>query len=287
MATRFNVISLGTHSDLDTREGNTTAEGASDLVGQTFGTGDDPLLNHIQEFSPGGTGYARGDFTAYDLDNSPSETFKIDGGPEQTFDGVAAYWATLTYTDGTTSSISAVIFQDTNGNTYLAPEFTANLDQRALEAKPIESLTLNSIAQNRGISGLAADRQTTDFMVCFARGTKLATSFGPVAVENLTVGTPLLTLDNGPQPIRWIGKRTVVQPVKSRPVCIRAGALGGGLPEQDLRVSPQHRVLGSLQARRAHVRSGRNSCSSQKTRWIAGHLCFHHSGTDHLFPCSL
>ncbi len=58
----------------------------------------------------------------------------------------------------------------------------------------------------------------------------------------------VITSDNGPQPLRWIGKthvdaaRLTAMP-QLRPVRIRAGALGKGLPSADLIVSPQHRVL--------------------------------------------
>ncbi len=40
--------------------------------------------------------------------------------------------------------------QDVNGNTYLVPEETNNADQVALTAKPIQSLTLNSVVSNSG-----------------------------------------------------------------------------------------------------------------------------------------
>ncbi len=56
-------------------------------------------------------------------------------------------------------------------------------------------------------------------------------------------------MGNGPQTIRWIGSRryalseTTDTCDKSRPVRIMAGALGSGLPRQDLLVSRQHRML--------------------------------------------
>lgn len=243
MATTFNVISLGQQADMDTIEGNSSAEGASDLVGLSFGSASDPLCNEVQVFSPGSTGYQGGNRAVYDLDNSPSETFRIDGGAEQTFDGTALFGATITYTDGTTANISAVLFQDTAGNTYLAPEFSANSDQRALEAKPIQSLDLNSVIRDFRLSGMTGDREAGNFMVCFAAGTEIGTPSGPVCVENLAVGDLVSSIDNGPQPIRWIGSREVTATGPMRPVHICPGALGNGLPRQDLWVSQQHRVL--------------------------------------------
>jgi hypothetical protein len=58
----------------------------------------------------------------------------------------------------------------------------------------------------------------------------------------------LETLDNGRQQIRWIGSRKlnlaelILKP-HLRPIRISAGALGPGLPDRDLLVSPQHRIL--------------------------------------------
>lgn len=58
----------------------------------------------------------------------------------------------------------------------------------------------------------------------------------------------MLTLDHGAQEIRWIGSSTFGRGALQRnpklcPVRIPAGALGHGLPAQDLVVSRQHRVL--------------------------------------------
>jgi hypothetical protein len=243
MATRFNVISLGKHSDLDTVEGHFNVEGSAAFVGKTFGSDTDPLLHYILSFSPGSAGFSHGTGNAYDLDNAPSETFRIDDGPDQVFDGAVAFWATLTYADGSTAKISAVILQDTQGNTYLAPEFSANTDQQALDAKPILSMTLTGVAQDSDISGLKGEREAGNFMVCFASGTELATPSGSTPVERLAIGDLVCTLDNSAQPIRWIGTRTVTAENALRPVRILAGALGEGLPTRDLNVSQQHRML--------------------------------------------
>lgn len=83
---------------------------------------------------------------------------------------------------------------------------------------------------------------------CFTPGTMIATPRGERRVEDLKVGDRVITRDNGLQEIRWIGTRTLgADELKRRahlqPVLIRTGALGHGLPERDLLVSPQHRVL--------------------------------------------
>lgn len=245
MPTTFNVISLGVLSDIDTTEGNNTAEGASNLVGMTFGSAGNALVNNFVTMSPVGD---PGSY--YDMDNNPSEQFSIDGGASQTFDGTAIYNATITYIDGTTATITAVVYQDVNGNTYLAPEYSANTDQTALEAGAIRSITLDSLAGNNYL-GLTTSRETWDYVTCFVRGTKIETENGPVAIEDLQVGDPVRTVDNGLQSLRWIGRRKVVAENAFAPILIRKGALGN---TEDLRVSPQHRIL--LSGWRAEVNLG-------------------------------
>ena len=83
---------------------------------------------------------------------------------------------------------------------------------------------------------------------CFTPGTRIATPKGEVLVERLKAGDRVLTRDNGIQTIRWVGKKKLdhlqLKMLKElRPILIRAGALGGGRPEQDMMVSPMHRML--------------------------------------------
>ncbi len=97
-----------------------------------------------------------------------------------------------------------------------------------------------------GVTGGLTEEQTA--VVCFTSGTLIKTREGNVAVEDLKIDDEVLTLDQGYQPIRWIGSRTLSKQAldanpKLRPIRIKAGALGNNMPEQDLMVSPQHRVL--------------------------------------------
>lgn len=243
MPTTFNVISLGNYASIDPTEGNTTAENASALVGLTFGGPGNALVNNFQSFSQGSSGYSGGNNTAYDQNNSASnDQFRLDGGPNQIFDASAVYNATITYLDGSTATITAVIFQDTAGNTYLAPEFSANADQSALEAAPIQSLTLDSLVGDN-YSGMTGSRETWNFVPCFTEGVRIDTPDGDVAIEKLKVGDLVRTRDHGDQPIRWIGRVSCRAEGNLIPVRIAQGALGKALPERDLVVSPQHRIL--------------------------------------------
>ncbi|MCB2129294.1 MAG: Hint domain-containing protein [Rhodobacteraceae bacterium] len=83
---------------------------------------------------------------------------------------------------------------------------------------------------------------------CFTPGTMIATLKGEMAVENLKVGDRIVTRDNGIQEIRWIGRRELrhaelAAKTNLRPILLRQGCLGRGLPERDMLVSPNHRLL--------------------------------------------
>ena len=141
---------------------------------------------------------------------------------------------------------------------------------------PADNITIFAVFDGDTMLGIVAKSQlevgqTYDFVsagqtgdtvaypslfVCYGPGTLIDTPDGLRAVERLQVGELVETLDHGPQVIRWI--RIDEQDLKavereSRPVLIAAGALGAGLPAQDLIVSPQHRIFvgagGQLQDR--------------------------------------
>lgn len=83
---------------------------------------------------------------------------------------------------------------------------------------------------------------------CFTPGTLIATPKGERLVEELREGDKILTRDNGIQEIRWIGRTDLTRAQLMatphlKPVLIRAGSLGNGLPERDMLVSPNHRML--------------------------------------------
>ena len=83
---------------------------------------------------------------------------------------------------------------------------------------------------------------------CFTPGTTIATPRGERLVEDLREGDRIITRDNGIQEIRWVGHKQMKGTDLARnphlkPILIKAGALGNGLPERDMLVSPNHRVL--------------------------------------------
>ncbi len=98
-----------------------------------------------------------------------------------------------------------------------------------------DSLTFQSASSN----SFTADNTG---VVCFAAGTLIATPQGQVPIEALGVGARVLTRDNGPQEVLWIGRRrlghvALAKYPNMRPVRLFPDLVGGDRP---LVVSPQH-----------------------------------------------
>lgn len=96
-------------------------------------------------------------------------------------------------------------------------------------------------ADGSNANGTTRNLDFRDTVPCFTPGTAILTPYGERVIETLRVGDLVLTRDNGPQPIRWLGKRSVPGEGRFAPIIIQAGALES--VTQDLRVSPQHRFL--------------------------------------------
>ncbi|MDA5558554.1 Hint domain-containing protein [Shimia sp. MMG029] len=106
------------------------------------------------------------------------------------------------------------------------------------------TLSFTEIGDNDSLGAIV---DNIKMMVCFANGTLIETSEGPKRIETLVAGDLIVT-ERGLKPLRWVFERALSaadlrKEPKLRPVEIAAGALGGGLPTQPLRVSRQHRMV--------------------------------------------
>ncbi|MEL6565807.1 MAG: Hint domain-containing protein [Pseudomonadota bacterium] len=116
------------------------------------------------------------------------------------------------------------------------------------DAPGSESGLIELLDDNGNIARRVTYSEIEQIIICFTPGTRIATQTGEVAVEDLRPGDAVFTRDNGMQPLRWVGRRDLGaaelhDAPEFQPVLIRRGALGKALPERDMLVSPQHRML--------------------------------------------
>ncbi|KGM88252.1 Hemolysin-type calcium-binding repeat (2 copies)/Hint domain protein [Roseovarius mucosus DSM 17069] len=181
MATTFDLFRLGTAPQIDTIEGNLTSENHQALEGLVFGSTSDPLASNVASLSPDIDLLLFPDYiggatsNAYDSNNFLSNEQFVIGGVRYTHDATMIYNNTIiTYTDGTTATVSAIVMQDTSGNLYLLPPPSGpNAYSDALEAKPILSVTLGTAAPTNGtdVYAMTADRYDLTFSDYVVEGT--------------------------------------------------------------------------------------------------------------------
>lgn len=220
--------------------------GSGPPTGQTFRWTGSEFTHTVREDSDTATAY-NGDTTNEVVDpnnriGAPGEqTTEVAGTPRQTLIDYV-----FSVTDGSQTYQIGVIDVDLNNNNVIAGAENGYYLIFIGDPPPADTnLTVQGIISNNAAyphDDLGA------IAVCFARDTQIMTDRGPVAVQALGKGDLVMTRDAGPQPLRWIGRQrlsstTLNAAPNLRPVRIRAGALGDGMPAQDLLVSPQHRIL--------------------------------------------
>ena len=75
---------------------------------------------------------------------------------------------------------------------------------------------------------------------CFTPGAEIEMMCGTKAVEKIEVGDLVMTLDNGPQPVRLVLRQSVRAYGSFAPIMFEAGSIGN---ERAFMVSPEHRML--------------------------------------------
>lgn len=151
-----------------------------------------------------------------------------------------------------------VVFGGSGGDDFDTLDFGASISEGGsftIDKRPVPFP--DGTGYNGKVTFFDADGKKTGQVVfkdiekivpCFTPGTLVATPRGERLVESLKVGDRVITRDHGLQAIRWVGARTLSRTELAlapdlRPVRILAGALGHGLPERDMLVSPNHRML--------------------------------------------
>lgn len=169
---------------------------------------------------------------------------------DSTITGFLSVRYQLTFPDGGSTSQDGVLIQMRNGDMFFRPSRDALPEWDGIDAlRSVRILSADPFPSNTYVATISFSPTIFDLPIpCFAAGTLIRTPAGDRLVEDIRAGDLVTTRDNGPQPVRWAGSRTVTafeiaaNPALA-PVRIAAGALGPNLPAQDLLVSQQHRIL--------------------------------------------
>lgn len=193
---------------LDGGIGNDSLVGGTGADEYFGGLGDDEMYLAEGDTADGGDGDDL--FVLVDLGESGSSTINIVGGEGNETNG-----DTLQLTPAV--SFADITFTNTDDN---AGGLSGNF-----------SLADGTIVNFTEIENI----------ICFTPGARILTPQGERAIETLREGDTVITRDHGPQPIRWIGKRTVEGRGKLAPIAVNSTVMSGA--KRPLLVSPQHRLL--------------------------------------------
>lgn len=150
---------------------------------------------------------------------------------------------TLTAPDGSTITLYRIEI-DTNASPFVGTGTLVGY----LPSSPMQPGVSYTRDTSNTLPGNSPDYADIDGAICLSADSLILCPDGLRAVDSLSAGDLVMTKDDGPQAIRWVGARKYdsidfAQNAKLRPVRITAGTLGEGLPDRDLLVSRQHRML--------------------------------------------
>ena len=185
-----------------------------------------------------------------DLDNDPVTSAVVaivsgfEAGDELNFvnqNGITGSYDAATGTLSLSGSASAADYQAALASVSIS---SLNADPSDGGADTLRSIGYE-VADATGVGNFGFSDVVA---VCYLRGTRILTAVGEQPVEALAIGDMVATRRGGLRRIKWIGRqsfdpRFVRNNREKLPVCIKAGALGGGLPLRDLFVSPGHSML--------------------------------------------
>lgn len=228
----FYNFSDATGSALGSNGFNSTSPSTSGLYNKTLTISGDPAVIKVEDDDP-------------TFDGNPDSTGQTITSISGTATGLnvndyleVAYRYTVEF-QGTTYTVYT-LDDGNNGSLYgfILPKDLVT----AMETSGNSTITF------KGQHGSNPDVGYSTLYVCFEAGVFIETAAGPVAAGDIREGDLIRTKDNGFQPVRWVGKKTLTALDRTTdkrmlPIRIRRDALAPNIPSQDLLVSPQHRVL--------------------------------------------
>ncbi|MEP5729017.1 MAG: Hint domain-containing protein [Sulfitobacter sp.] len=222
---QFDAVPAGNNDD------SVEAGGGNDLIEAGLGddtvnggTGDDTLTGG------GGSDTLAGE--------EGSDTLNVGSGDTATGgDGDDTFIIDDTALDGTGLTVTGGEGDETTGDVL---DFNGQLLAGSVVISDNDGPGPGKSGSAELLDGTIVTFSEIESIICFAGGTCIETPFGPRRVETLKPGDLVLTRDHGPQPLRWVGSRSVKGEGRFAPIEFAPGAIGNA---QRLRVSPQHRML--------------------------------------------
>jgi hypothetical protein len=170
------------------------------------------------------------------------DVYVIDKTTSATFTGLHKFGGVALVDNGTVDSF--ISFDD--GSPITATAGPAN----GLTSTQIGSAGSGSSLETNvdGGSYTLQNSPNSGTIPCFTPGTYIATPQGDRLIESLNSGDLVITRDHGLQSIRWVGHKKITgarlyADPYIRPIRIERGAFGPEMPNRDMLVSPQHRMV--------------------------------------------
>ncbi|MCD1626374.1 MAG: Hint domain-containing protein [Paracoccaceae bacterium] len=170
---------------------------------------------------------------------------------------------TFMSTDGGTTEVLVLVEVDASGDV---------VEVHALPLVPLTPKTRYTLVtiDTEGASARLAEIAC----VSFTRGTHITLASGEQRlIEDLRPGDRVLTRDDGPQDIRWIGQTTLRAYGEHAPIVITAGTLHNA---NDLIVSPDHRLF--IYQRADVLGAGRAEVLVRARHLVNGTTVYHQPG---------
>lgn len=134
-------------------------------------------------------------------------------------DNAAAGIVEVTHINGVPVDIGDTVILPSGQKITLQNDYTFFVEATSDEGDVVFTY---SVVNEDGVTDTAF--VTLDTIPCFVAGTLILTPDGERRIDELEVGDLVMTHDGGPQPIRWIGTRTIPAAGQFAPIRIAAGA---------------------------------------------------------------
>ncbi len=212
-----------------------------------FDSNEDRLRFDIVE---GGTGqYLDGDYyngEVGDDNDQDANIYDMDGNLLHTGQVYAEKVDVYVAADGTTIEVTRVEINGVHVGDLVNTPLEPGVDYTYSHSYNVHTGAADdpNTSENEARADTRTEYSEFTDVPCFVSGTMLDTAEGPMPVDWIGVGDRVRTLDRSWQVVRWRGHRAFrAAPDMPAPIEITPGALGPGVPQEVLRLSPQHRIM--------------------------------------------